>query len=82
MLGRRSTARPASADEPPPEFIDLGVFTREQIDQAATGSCVMEIELPGGIRMRVPAVIDPEALTRGTGAQGSVVIQVASGTRV
>jgi transposase-like protein len=64
MLGRGSTARPPSVDEPPPEFIDLGVFTREQIDQAAIGSCVMEIELPGGIRMRVPAVIDPEALTR------------------
>lgn len=64
MLGRRSTARPASVDEPPPEFIDLGVFTRKQIDQAATASCVMEIELPGGIRIRVPAVIDPEALTR------------------
>lgn len=64
MLGRRSTGKPASADEPSPAFIDLGVFTREQIDQAVSGNCMMEIDLPGGIRMRVTSVIDPEALTR------------------
>ena len=32
MLGRRSTGKPTSVDEPSPEFIDLGVFTREQIN--------------------------------------------------
>lgn len=63
-LGRRSSARRLGADEPPPEFIDLGVFTREQIEQAVVGDCVMEIDLPGGIRMRVPSAIDAEALTR------------------
>lgn len=47
------------------EFVDLGVFTREEMAQAlGDGDELMEIELPGGIRMRVPLSIEPEVLMR------------------
>lgn len=47
------------------KFIDLGVFTREEMAQTLGGGAeLMEIELPGGIRMRVPLSVEPELLMR------------------
>ena len=47
------------------EFIDLGVFTREEMSQTlGAGAELMEIELPGGIRMRVSLSVEPGLLMR------------------
>lgn len=56
-------------DDREQEFIDLGVFTREEMAQALGGSeSLMEIELPGPVLLRVPLSINPEQLMRSVGA--------------
>lgn len=72
-LGRRgrkdgaeqaSAPRPEKQVEPDQDFIDLGVFTREEMAQAFNGQCLLEVDLPGELRMRVPITVEPELLTR------------------
>lgn len=54
-----------ASDNTEQEFIDLGVFTREEMAHAlGGGESLMEVELPGGICMRVPLSIEPELLMR------------------
>lgn len=72
-LGGRRAARTEKRDAGPcgePEekveqdFIDLGVFTREQMADALGMGCMLEVELPEGLRIRIPIEVEPELLTR------------------
>jgi transposase-like protein len=56
--------RPDSGADGAQDFIDLGVFTREEMAEALGGPCLMEIELGGDIKVRVPISVEPELLTR------------------
>ncbi len=73
-LGRRSRKERVGEEESSrkddreaesgPDFIELGVFTREEMAHALGGECLLEVDLPDGLRMRVPISVEPELLTR------------------
>lgn len=60
----RCSSRRAERDDTEREFIDLGVFTHEEMADAFNGGCLLEVDLPARLRMRVPISVDPDLLTR------------------
>jgi transposase-like protein len=74
VLGRRRSRgrKRKSAPDTPKQaaagaeqaFVDLGVFTREEMAQAFVGGAVLEVALPNGLLVRLPASAEPEVLAQ------------------